>query len=56
MGNIQLSGSYDRKIKSEIRKKINNFENLELPLLVEKGLISFSSVTNLVMVLLNTVA
>ena len=45
LGNIQLSGNYNRKIKSQIRKKINNFENFELPLLIEKGLISFSPVT-----------
>ena len=45
LGKKQLSGSYNRKIKSQIRKKINNFEKFELPLLVEKGLITFSSVT-----------
>ncbi len=45
LGNIQVSGTYNRKIKSQIRKKINNFQHLELPLLLEKGLISFSPVT-----------
>ena len=50
----QLSGSYNRKIKSQIRRKINNFQNFELPLLIEKGLISSSRVT-IVTVLLNTV-
>ena len=45
LGTIQLSGNYNRKIKSQIRKKINNFENFELPLLIEKGLIAFSPVT-----------
>jgi hypothetical protein len=45
LGNIQLSGSCHRKIKSQIRKKINNFEKFELPLLIEKDLMSFSSVT-----------
>ena len=45
LGNIQVSGNYNHKIKSQIRKKINNFENLELPLLLEQGLISFSPVT-----------
>ena len=45
LGNMQLSGNYNRKIKSQIRKKINNFQNFELPLLIEKGLISFSPVT-----------
>jgi hypothetical protein len=42
LGNKQLSSSYNRKIKSKIRKKIENFE---LPLLLEKGLISLSTVT-----------
>ena len=40
-----IHGSYHRKIKRQIRKKINNFENFELPLLIEKGLMSFPSVT-----------
>jgi hypothetical protein len=31
--------SYNRKIKSQIRKKVEKFEKFELPLLVEKGLI-----------------
>jgi hypothetical protein len=38
LGNKQLPGSYHRKTKSQIRKKINNFENIELTLLLEKGL------------------
>ena len=46
LGKTQLSGSYNRKIKSQIRKKLENFENFELPLLLEKGLLSLSSVTN----------
>ena len=45
LGNKQLSSSYNRKIKSQIRKKTENFENFELPLLLEKGLISLSTVT-----------
>jgi hypothetical protein len=45
LGKTQLSGSYNRKIKSQIRKKLENFENFELPLLLEKGLLSLSSVT-----------
>ena len=45
LGNIQSSGIYNRKIKSQIRKKINNFQHFELPLLIEKGLLSFSPVT-----------
>jgi len=45
LGKIQLQESYHRKIKSQIRKKIENFEKVELPLLVEKGLLSLSTVT-----------
>ena len=44
-GNKQLSTSYNRKIKSQIKKKIMNFEKFELPLLLEKGLISLPTVT-----------
>jgi hypothetical protein len=45
LGNNQLSGSYNRKIKSQIRKKLENFEKFELSLLIEKGLLSLSTVT-----------
>jgi hypothetical protein len=38
-GNIQLSYSYQRKIKSDIKKKIRILQELELPLLIEKGFI-----------------
>ena len=55
LGNKQSSGNYNRKIKSQIRKKINNFQNFELPLLIEKGCYHFHPLPNLVTVLLNTV-
>ena len=45
LGNKQLSSSFNRKIKSQIRKKIENFENFELPLLVERRLLFLSTVT-----------
>ena len=45
LGEKQISGSYNRKIKSQIIKKIKNFESFELPLLLENGLISLSGVT-----------
>jgi hypothetical protein len=38
-GNIQLSYAYQRKIKSDIKKKIRTLQELELPLLIEKGFI-----------------
>jgi len=51
LGKKHLSDSYNRKIKSQTRKKIENFENFELPLLLEKGLLSFQLLLNLVTVL-----
>ena len=38
--NIQLSYAYERKIKSDIKRKIRILQELELPLLIEKGFIS----------------
>jgi hypothetical protein len=38
-GNIQLSHAYQRKIKSDIKKKIRILQELELPLLIEKEFI-----------------
>ena len=37
-GNIHVSYAYQRKIKSDIKKKIRILQELELPLLIEKGL------------------
>lgn len=39
-GKIQLSASYQRKIKSDIRKKLRVFQALELPLLTRTGFIT----------------
>ena len=39
-GKIQLSASYQRKIKSDIRKKLRVFQALELPLLNRTGFIT----------------
>jgi hypothetical protein len=38
-GSVQLSYAYQRKIKSDIKKKVRILEELELPLLIEKGFI-----------------
>jgi hypothetical protein len=38
-GNIRVSYPYQRKIKSDIKKKIRILQELELPLLIEKGFI-----------------
>jgi hypothetical protein len=43
LGNAKLSKGYERKVKSDIKKKIQNFQIFELPLLIEKGFISFDS-------------
>ena len=45
LGKKHLFGSYNRKIKSQIKKKLETFEKFELPLLIEKGLISLPTVT-----------
>ena len=37
--NIQLSYAYERKIKSDIKKKIRVLQKIELPLLMQKGFI-----------------
>jgi hypothetical protein len=41
LGNLDLSKSYEYKLKSKIKKKIQTFVNLELPLLVKNNLIIF---------------
>ena len=37
---IQLSNGYQRKIKSDIRRKLRTFNELELPLLIKSGFIA----------------
>ena len=43
LGKIQVSKVYEYRIKSDIKKKLQIFQQLELPLLMEKGFISPSS-------------
>jgi hypothetical protein len=38
-GNLQVSKSYQRKIKSDIRSKLRTFQALELPILVKSGFV-----------------
>ncbi len=40
-----VSAGYERKIKSDIKCKIKIFQEIELPLLIEKGFVSNHSVT-----------
>ena len=43
---IQLSNGYRRKIKSDIRKKLRVFNELELPLLLKTGFITATANCN----------
>jgi hypothetical protein len=44
-GNITLSNNYERKIKSDIRRKIKLYQEVELPLLVKCGFVSQTAAT-----------
>src|SRR5438874_3380400 len=46
VGKIQVSKVYEYRIKSDIKKKLQTFQELELPLLMEKGFISPSHNNN----------
>ena len=39
LGNVKVSKPYEYRIKSDIKKKIKTFTDLELPLLIQKGFI-----------------
>jgi hypothetical protein len=43
---IQVSDGYQRKIKSDIRRKMRIFNELELPLLLKSGLITATANCN----------
>ena len=45
---IQLPNGYERKIKSDIRRKLRIFNELELPLLVKTGFITATANCNIV--------
>ena len=42
---VKISKAYEYRIKSDIRKKIKTFTELEMPLLVEKGFFENSSLS-----------
>ena len=42
LNNVKISKSYEYRIKSDIRKKIKSFTDLEVPLLIQKGIIDLS--------------
>ncbi len=39
LNNVKISRAYEYRIKSDIRKKLKTFTELEIPLLIEKGII-----------------
>ena len=39
MNNLKISKAYEYRIKSDIRKKLKTFTELEIPLLMKKGII-----------------
>ena len=41
LGKLDLSKSYEYRLKSSIKKKIQTFVNLELPLLIKNNIIIF---------------
>ena len=45
LGKEKLSEGYERKIKSAIKKKIENFQKFELPLLIKNRLLGYPHVT-----------
>ena len=45
LGNLKLYKGYERKIKSIVMKKIENFQKYELPILIRKGLLDLQNVT-----------
>jgi len=51
---IKLSDGYNRKIKSDIRRKIRTFNELELPLLIKSGFIPATANCNNVTTNYNT--
>ncbi len=40
LGNVKVSKSYEYRIRSDIRKKIKTFTELELPLLIERRIMN----------------
>ena len=54
LNDIQLSDGYRRKIKSDIRRKVKIFNELELPLLIKSGFIPATTNCNAVTTNCNT--
>jgi hypothetical protein len=48
LNNKQLSKSFEYKIKSTIKRKINRFLNFELPLLVENDILDTQLLQNII--------
>jgi len=45
LGNAKLSEWYERKIKSDIRRKLKIFKNMNLAMLIKKGWFDYHAVT-----------
>lgn len=46
LGNIQVSSDYERQMRSRIKRRLQTFQDKELPLLVEKGFTIMDITTN----------
>ena len=44
LGKVQVSKLYEYRIRSDIKKKLQTFQEIELPLLIEKGFVSENNV------------
>ena len=45
LGKIKVSKPYEYRIKSDVKKKLKIFTELEIPLLIEKGIIDNSDLS-----------
>ena len=45
-GRLKVSKAYEYRIKSDIKKKLHTFQQLELPLLMKKGFIISAAIDN----------
>jgi hypothetical protein len=45
LGNVKVSRTYKYRIKSDIKKKLEIFTDLEIPLLIEKGFIDITDLS-----------
>ncbi len=46
LDNLKISKAYEYRIKSDIKKKLNTFTEIEIPLLIQKGFIDSRDLSN----------